>query len=163
MPVASLALVAADPFTQAHPPRAVEELTTTLPIPAPRAYELFAAAERAPEWMSVISAARVLSRDAAGRAAHVTYLARLERGTIGYSIHYRYDEAALWVGWSTPAGGALRVAGAASFRSLTMASSMMVYTLSLAMPALGPWEDPQFEAHPASAVLSEFRDFVRRF
>lgn len=138
-------------------------LTTAIARPARHCYELFCAADRTPEWVTVIHSARVLERDTAGRPALVSYLANLRRATVGYRLHYSYRDRDLGVSWSTAAGSGVTVAGWAQFTPLRADSTLLTYNLHLDLGgALADWDDPFFDGHAASAVMSDFREFVLR-
>jgi uncharacterized membrane protein len=138
-------------------------LTATIPRPAARCFELFCDIRRVPEWLPIIRSAQVRERDARGRAREVAFLARLEGATIGYTLIYSYDERDLAVSWRTIGGSAIDVAGRVQFGPLGERAALISYRAVLALrPWLPPWADPVFAAHPESAVVSEFRDFVLR-
>ena len=154
-------------------------LTTALPRDVQSCYELFCAIERTPEWLPVVRSAVVNRRDDRGRPDQVSFLARLVRATIGYTCTYEYTDGpdgVRQVSWRTRADANFRVKGIARFAPLTAPSTdaaqppgsagtcLMLYTLDV---DLGPgdlptWCDTHFAAHPASAALAEFREFVLR-
>lgn len=100
-------------------------LTTAIKRPARLCYELFCEASRIPEWVTVVRSAHVNERNHRGRPLNVTFLAQLERATVGYRLHYEYRERDL--------GG-----------------------------TLSAWDDPFYNGHASSAVMSDFRDFAIR-
>jgi uncharacterized membrane protein len=138
------------------------EASATLPIPAALAFELFADASEIPAWLSVVQSARVLLRDGAHRPAHVAFLAQLDRASIGYSLHYTYDAAALVITWRTGPGSTIQLSGRARFTALGEHASMIHYAITVALPAMAPWEDERFADHAATAVVTGFRDYVKR-
>jgi uncharacterized membrane protein len=147
----------------AVPDAAELPLTTAIARPARTCYELFCDAERVPEWLSVVRSARVRQRNRAGRPSVVTFLAELERATVGYTLDYDYRERDLGVSWSTALAGNLLVAGWAQFTPLGPAAALMTYQLVLDVEcAAATWRDPFFDGHPASSVMSDFRDFAVR-
>jgi uncharacterized membrane protein len=137
------------------------QLASTLPVPAGAAYTLFADPTRIPEWLSVVHSARVLVRRL-GRATRVAFLARMDRASIGYSLDYRYDDARLAVAWSTASDASIRVAGSALFEPLGARACLMRYRLELRTPRLARWIDPFFDSHAGSAVVHDFREYLRR-
>lgn len=139
-------------------------LSVTLPRPAEECYALFCDIERLPEWLAVIRSAVVTRRDLDDRPRQVSFLARLERATVGYTCTYRYRHSDLAVSWSTPAGSGIRVEGYARFVPLGESACLMTYSLVLDLGESGlpGWADPFFEAHAASATLNDFRDFATR-
>jgi uncharacterized membrane protein len=142
----------------------IEILTTTLPVSAQRAFELFCDLRRAPEWVSVVRSVQILAEDSRGYATRVAFLAVLERATIGYTLSYRPNPDKLAVSWESEPGGSVIVRGRAEFSALGPKASMMHYQLQLDVPVgtLPAWGDPFFDGHAASAVLGDFRDFVHR-
>lgn len=138
--------------------------STTLPVSAREAYEAFCDVESSPRWVSVAKSVKVLAWNPAGRPRRAAFLARLERATIGYTLHYRYDELERVVTWSTPPGASTVVTGEARFMPLGDKACLMQYALRLELPggALPPWEDPFFSGHAASVVMNDFRDFLIR-
>lgn len=139
-----------------------DELTTALPVAAGLAYELFADVEALPIWLTIVRSVRVVSRSAEGRPRQVACMAALERGTIGYTVDYGFDDLTCRVTWSTRGGSSIQVAGEARFSPLGERACMMYYRLGLSLPSVGTWGDPSFDGHAASAVMHDFRDYVRR-
>lgn len=150
----------ADERTDPH----IDLLTTTLPVSAERAFELFCALQRAPEWVSVLRSVQILERDPRGYPQRAAFLAELERGTIGYTLRYRAYPEKLSLTWESEPDGAVIVCGRAQFSPLGPKASMLHYQLQLDVPsgALPAWGDPFFDGHAASAVIADFRDFVHR-
>ncbi len=138
-------------------------LSTTLTIPAERAYQLFCDSERVPEWMAVVRSSRIVERTTDGRAQRTAFIARLERASVGYTLAYTYDDDALTLLWSTAKDASMFVAGRARFLALGPRACMMHYELELrSNTSLPAWGDAMYEGHPASSVLSDFREFVGR-
>ncbi len=134
--------------------------TATLPVSAGQAFAALADIGAAPDWLSVLRSARVLDHDPSGRPARVAFVGRLRRASIGYTLEYTYDDAQLLISWRSPAGASAQVNGEASFAALSANACMISYTVSLELP-VGPWADDSFEQHPASAVVSWFREHLR--
>ncbi len=141
-----------------------EVLSTSLPIPAVAAYETFCAAEEIPRWLSVVQSVRVLGRTPSGRTQRAAFVGRLQRGTIGYTLFYRYSEQDLAVSWGTDPGSTTLIAGRAQFIPLGERATLMQYQLALDLPAeaLPPWADPFFGGHATSVVMNDFREYVLR-
>jgi uncharacterized membrane protein len=130
-------------------------------VAAEVAFEAFADAAATPRWLPVLHAARVLERNRDGRPGRVAFVARLERGSVGYTLDYTFDADALVVSWRSAAGAALQVRGEATFAALSPTACLMSYSVAIAAP-LGPWSDPSYEHHPASSVVTSFREHLRR-
>ena len=141
-----------------------ETLSTSLPVNARKAYDAFCDIESAPRWVSVVKSVRILSWNAAGRAKRAAFLARLQNGSIGYTLHYRYNEREKIISWGTAPGSMTLVAGRAQFIPLGDRATLMQYQLTLELPedALPPWEDPFFSGHATSVVMNDFREYVTR-
>jgi uncharacterized membrane protein len=158
----------ADPFggRLMHALRGAEAeiVSSTLPVNVRDAYQAFCDAESQPLWVSVVKSVRVLSWNSTGRARRAAYLARLQNGSIGYTLHYRYNERERSVSWGTAPGSLTLVAGRAQFIPLGDRATLMQYQLTLELPedALPPWEDPFFSGHATSVVMNDFRDYVTR-
>jgi uncharacterized membrane protein len=141
-----------------------EILSTSLPINAKKAWDAFCDIESSPRWVSVVKSVRVLSWTATGRPKRAAFLARLQNGSIGYTLHYHYNEREKSVSWGTAPGSMTLVAGRAQFIPLGDRATLMQYQLMLELPedALPPWEDPFFSGHATSVVMNDFRDYVTR-
>jgi hypothetical protein len=141
-----------------------EVLSTSLPIDATTAFEAFCRAESIPSWLSIVQSVRVLSRTRSGRPARAAFVGRLQTGTIGYTLFYRYSEAERAVSWGTAAGSMTLVAGRAQFIPLGERATLMQYQLALDLPedALPDWSDPFLSGHTTSVVMNDFREFVIR-
>lgn len=138
-------------------------LSATLPIAAGRAYALMSQCERIPEWMAIVRSARTLSRYLDGRPECVAFIANLKRASMGYTLRYRYEDDKLRLSWSTAEGARTVVAGNAHFQALGPRACMLHYQIELNKhSSLPAWGDDMYNGHPASSVLSDFRDFVHR-
>jgi hypothetical protein len=138
------------------------EVSTTLPVGAGVAYEIFADVVQTPRWLPVVQSAKVLDRNAAGRPEKVAFMGKLERGSLGYTLVYRYDDASLLVSWQTPESSSVVLAGEARFLPLSPRACLMVYRLAMELPLSAGWSDPSYEGHPASAVVADFREHLKR-
>jgi uncharacterized membrane protein len=141
-----------------------EILSTSLPVNASAAYEVFCQAESIPLWLSVVQSVRILSRTPSGRPRRAAFVGRLKNATIGYTLFYSYREAERVVSWGTDPGSMTLVAGRAQFLSLGDHATLMQYQLALELPgdALPPWEDPFFSGHATSVAMNDFREYVIR-
>ena len=139
-----------------------EMLSTSLPVNVKDAFDAFCDVEASPRWVSVVRSARVLSWTQTGRPKRAAFMARLQNGAIGYTLHYRYHERERIVSWGTAPGSMTLVAGRAHFIALGDRATLMQYQLALELPedALPPWEDPFFSGHATSVVMNDFRDYV---
>ena len=86
----------------------------------------------------------------------------LERGSLGYNLEYRYDTAGLGVAWSTPASSNVVLYGEARFIPLSTKACMMLYRLVIDLPIVDDTITNELDRHPASLVVSEFREHLRR-
>jgi uncharacterized membrane protein len=150
--------------TQEDAPRLSSSvLSTSLSVSAAYGYELFCDSERLPEWMAVVRSSRVISRFEDGRAKRTAFIAHLERASMGYTLQYEYDDEATTVSWSTAREASMVITGKARFQPLGDAACMMHYELDMhSDSSLPAWGDPMYNGHPASSVLSDFREFVSR-
>src|SRR5688572_21818934 len=139
-----------------------EWLTVALPRPADKCYELFCDIEKIPEWMQVVRSAVVRKRDRLNRVREVSFLARLERATVGYTLTYSYRSGERWLGWRTPDEASITMAGFGQFMPLGERSCLMTYALTMDLGQLPGWDDPMLSGHAPSASLSDFRDYVIR-
>ena len=144
-------------------PPMTTEVSVTLPVAAPLAFEVFADAGETPRWLSVVQSARVLERGADGRPLTVAFRAAFDRATLGYVVHYRYQPEALTVTWATATDAAIRVDGEARFTGLSERACLMTYRLSLELPVSQAWLEQHYDGHAASAVVGDFREHLRRF
>src|SRR5258706_16456404 len=95
------------------------EVSTTLPVGAGAAYEVFADAIEIPRWLPLVQAARVLSTHPDGRPSRVAFTRKLERGSLGYTLEYHYDPSTYTIAWSTPGTSNVILAGEARFVPLS--------------------------------------------
>ena len=145
-----------------HPIPGSSEVSTTLPLGASSAYEVFADAVEIPRWLPILQSARVLARDRDGRAAHVAFTRNLERGSLGYTLEYRYEPSTLAVSWTTPPESNVVLTGEARFVPLSNRACLMLYRLVLDLPIVDDMLSNELDRHPASVVVAEFREHLRR-
>ena len=138
------------------------EVSTTLSVGARVAYEVFADATEVPRWLPIVQTARVQSRDADGRPARVAFTRKLERGSLGYTLEYSYDPQTLTILWSTPRSSNVVLSGEARFVPLSTRACLMLYRLVLDLPVVDDLIASELEGHPASLVVAEFREHLRR-
>jgi uncharacterized membrane protein len=151
------------PYSLGHATPRTDWLSVTLPRPAGPCYELFCDVERVPQWLGVVRSAIVVARDAHGRPRDVSFLASLQRATVGYTCRYRYHVGERRVAWATRDDVSTRVRGFAQFQPLGELACLMTYALELDLgSALPGWADAQFAEHAPSSALADFRDFVTR-
>jgi hypothetical protein len=141
---------------------AVSEVSTTLTVGAGVAYEIFSDAVEIPRWLPIVQAARTLVRDPDGRPHRVAFTRKLERGSLGYTLEYRYDPEDLVVAWRTPEGSNVVLTGEASFAPLSSRACLMRYRLVLDLPIIDDLLRSELDRHPASHVVAEFREHLRR-
>jgi hypothetical protein len=147
-------------FTQPAP--LASEVSTTLSVGARVAYEVFADAVEVPRWLPIIQTARVLTRGNDGRATRVAFTRKLERGSLGYTLEYGYDPSTLTVTWTTPDTSNVTMSGEARFIPLSSRACMMLYRLVLDLPIVDDLISNELDGHPASLVVGEFREHLRR-
>lgn len=146
-----------------EPPAAVpSEVSTTLNLSAGAAFEVFADAVEIPRWLPLVQSARVLSLGVNGRPSRVAFTRRLERGSLGYTVEYRYDPSTYTVSWSTPSTSNMVLSGEARFVPLSSRACLMVYRLVIEMPIVDDLVTAELDGHPASLVVAEFREHLRR-
>jgi hypothetical protein len=138
------------------------EVSTTLTVGAGVAYEVFADAVEIPRWLPLVQTARVISRTREGRSAKVAFTRELERGSLCYTLDYRYDTTNFGVSWSTPASSGIVLSGEARFVPLSTKACMMLYRLVLDLPVVDESITNVLDRHPASLVVAEFREHLRR-
>jgi hypothetical protein len=144
------------------PAPAASEVSTTLNISAGAAFEIFADAVEIPRWLPLVQSARVQVMQADGRPYKVAFTRKLERGSLGYTLEYRYDPGTYTIAWSTPPTSNVVLSGEARFVPLSNRACMMVYRLVLDMPIVDDLISTELDGHPASHVVSEFREHLRR-
>lgn len=143
-------------------PPATSEVSTTLNISAGAAFEIFADALEIPRWLPLVQTARVLVMQADGRPYRVAFTRKLERGSLGYTLEYRYDPGTYTITWSTPATSNVILSGEARFVPLSNRACMMVYRLVVDLPIVDDLISTELDGHPASLVVAEFREHLRR-
>ncbi len=138
------------------------EVSTTLSVGAGVAYEVFADAVEIPRWLPIVQTSRVTKRTVEGRPQQVAFTRKLERGSLGYTLNYTYDPANLTIGWATPDSSNVVLHGEARFIPLSMRACMMLYRLVLDLPIVDDLINSELDKHPASLVVAEFREHLRR-
>ena len=138
------------------------EVSTTLTIGDGVAYEVFSDAVEIPRWLPIVQAARTLVRYPDGRPHKVAFTRKLERGSLGYTLEYRYDPATFTVAWTTPAASNVVLSGEARFAPLSERACLMLYRLVLDLPIVDDLLSSELDRHPASHVVAEFREHLRR-
>jgi hypothetical protein len=141
----------------------ISEVSTTLPVGAAVAYEVFADAGEIPRWLPLLQAARVVSRRVDGRAERVAFTRRLERGSLAYTLSYAYDPTTYTISWSTPHGSNVVLSGETRFVPLSTRACLMLYRLVIELPIVDDLLSNELDGHPASYVVAEFREHLRRF
>jgi ribosome-associated toxin RatA of RatAB toxin-antitoxin module len=154
-------MVAAIAFAPTISPLA-SEVSTTLSVGAGVAFEVFADAVEVPRWLPIVQTARVIHRAADGRPSRVAFTRKLERGSLGYTLEYTYDPTALTINWATPASSNVVLHGEARFMPLSSKACMMMYRLVLDLPIVDDMINSELDKHPASLVVAEFREHLRR-
>ncbi len=96
------------------------EVSTTLSVSAGVAYEVFADAVEVPRWLPIVQASRVVKRTPEGRPEKVAFTRKLDRGSLGYTLDYKYDPQNLTVSWATPASSNVVMYGEARFVTLSV-------------------------------------------
>lgn len=138
------------------------EVSTTLTVAAGAAYEIFADAVEIPRWLPIVQAARTLRRYNDGRPQRVAFTRKLERGSLGYTLEYTYDPETLSVAWTTPEGSNVVLNGEARFIPLSTRACLMLYRLVIDLPIIDDLLNSELDKHPASHVVAEFREHLRR-
>jgi len=138
------------------------EVSTTLTVGAGAAYEVFADAVEIPRWLPLVQTARILARRGDGRPERVSFTRKLERGSLGYTLEYSYDPATYTISWTTPATSNVIMSGEARFVPLSARACLMLYRLVLDLPIVDDLVSHELDGHPASLVVSEFREHLRR-
>lgn len=138
------------------------EVSTTLSVSAGAAFEVFADAIEIPRWLPLVQTARVLTTQGDGRPARVAFTRKLERGSLGYTLEYRYDPSTYTITWSTPPTSNVILTGEARFVPLSTRACLMLYRLVLDLPIVDDLISSELDGHPASLVVAEFREHLRR-
>jgi hypothetical protein len=139
------------------------EVSTTLTVGANAAYEIFADAVEIPRWLPIVQTARILARDPTGRPERVAFTRKLERGSLGYTLEYQYDPLTLTILWATTPSSNVVLSGEARFVPLSSRACLMLYRLVIELPVVDDLINRELDKHPASQVVSEFREHLRRF
>ncbi|HUJ63670.1 MAG TPA: hypothetical protein VLX92_34460 [Kofleriaceae bacterium] len=137
-------------------------MSTTLTVGAGAAYETFADASEIPRWLPLLQHARVLSWRADGRAARVAFTRKLERGSLGYTLEYTYEPSTYTIGWTTAGTSNVVLSGEARFVPLSARACLMLYRLVIELPVVDDLIASELDGHPASLVVAEFREHLRR-
>ncbi len=138
------------------------EVSTTLTVGARAAYEVFTDANEIPRWLPIVQGARVLRHSEDGRPNLVAFTRKLDRGSLGYTLEYAYDPGNLTVNWSTPEGSNIVLSGEAQFVPLSLRACLMLYRVVLELPVVDDLMANELDRHPASVVVAEFREHLRR-
>ncbi len=138
------------------------EVSTTLSVGAGAAFEVFADAVEIPRWLPLVQTARVLMMQPDGRPARVAFTRKLERGSLGYTLEYKYDPTNHIIRWETPATSNVVLSGEARFVPLSPRACLMMYKLVLELPIVDDLISSELDGHPASLVVAEFREHLRR-
>ena len=122
----------------------------------------FATVSTIPEWLGVIQSVGILGRDDENRVTRASFVALLQRGMLGYSLVFEYDT--LSVRWKSAEGQLFQQHGSARFQPLGDRACLLHYDLTIGaeLGELLQWQDPLFDGHPASAVVHDFRHYVKR-
>lgn len=150
------------PLLDARPDPRASEVSTSLPVSAAAAYEIFADTIEIPRWLPIVQTARIVARQPDGRPSRVAFTRMLERGSLGYTLEYRYAPSALAVAWGTPEGSNVVLGGEARFTPLSMRACLMSYRLVIDLPIVDDLLARELDRHPASQVAAEFREHLRR-
>lgn len=153
-------VTAARAFTPEAP--LASEVSTTLAVSAGAAFEVFADAAEIPRWLPLVQNARVLGFHADGRPSRVAFTRKLERGSLGYTLEYRYDPTTYTITWATPSTSNVVLSGEARFVPLSTRACLMLYRLVLDLPIVDDLITTELDGHPASLVVAEFREHLRR-
>jgi hypothetical protein len=138
------------------------EVSTTLSVSAGAAFEVFADAVEIPRWLPLVQAARVLTVQPDGRPSRVAFTRKLERGSLGYTLEYRYEPTNYAITWATPGSSNVVLSGEARFVPLSQRACLMLYRLILDLPVVDDLISTELDGHPASLVVAEFREHLRR-
>jgi hypothetical protein len=138
------------------------EVSTTLSVGAGAAYEVFADAVEIPRWLPLVQTARVLAFQPDGRPSRVAFTRKLERGSLGYTLEYRYEPSTYTISWRTPSTSNVILSGEARFVPLSTRACLMLYRLELELPIVDDLITSELDGHPASLVVAEFREHLRR-
>jgi hypothetical protein len=123
---------------------------------------VFGDAVEIPRWLPIVQAARMLTRYPDGHPQRVAFKRKLERGSLGYTLEYRYHPTTLTVRWSTPTASSIVLSGVARFVPLSAQACLMLYRLAIDLPIVDGRRANELDRHPASEVVAELREHVRR-
>lgn len=138
------------------------EVSTTLTVAAGVAYEIFSDPVAIPRWLPIVQTARTLVRHPDGRPQRIAFTRELERGSLGYTLEYTYDPERLAVAWTAPSSSNVVLTGEARFSPLSTRACLMLYRLVIDLPIVDDVLTGELDRHPASHVVSEFREHLRR-
>lgn len=138
------------------------EVSTTLTISAGAAYEIFCDTAELPRWLPIVQSARTLTSYPDGRPQRIAFTRKLERGSLSYTLEYTYDPSALMLTWTAPAGSNVVLTGEARFIPLSTRACLMLYRLVIDLPIVDDLVTGELDRHPASQVVAEFREHLRR-
>jgi hypothetical protein len=138
------------------------EVSTTLSVGAGAAFEVFADAVEIPRWLPLVQTARILASHPDGRPCRVAFTRKLERGSLGYTLEYHYDPSTYTITWQTPRTSNVVLSGEARFVPLSTRACLMMYRLVLDLPIVDDLISSELDRHPASLVVAEFREHLRR-
>jgi hypothetical protein len=138
------------------------EVSTTLPVSAGVAYEVFADAMEIPRWLPLVQSARTLARYPDGHPRRVAFTRTMERGSLGYTLEYTYHPTNLTVAWATPSTSNVVLTGSARFIALSARACLLMYRLEIELPIVDDLLAAELDCHPASQVASDFREHLRR-
>jgi hypothetical protein len=138
------------------------EVSTTLTVAAGAAYEIFSDAAELSRWLPILQTSRILTRYPDGRPQRIAFTRKLERGSLSYTLEYTYDPTVRMVTWSAPAGSNVVLTGEAHFVPLSTRACLMLYRLVIDLPIVDDLVHGELDRHPASHVVSEFREHLRR-
>ena len=152
---------AAPPDSERAAPLA-SEVSTTLSVAAGAAYEIFVDAAELSRWLPIVQVSRVVTRYPDGRPHRIAFTRKLERGSLSYTLEYTYDPTAQMVTWTAPAESNVVLTGEARFVPLSTRACLMLYRLVIELPIVDDLVHGELDRHPASHVVSEFREHLRR-
>jgi len=150
------------PAPHSPPGPLASEVSTTLSVAAGAAYEIFADAGELSRWLPIIQVARIVTRYPDGRPHKIAFTRKLERGSLSYTLEYTYDPEARIVTWTAPADSNVVLTGEARFVPLSTRACLMLYRLVIDLPIVDDLVHGELDRHPASHVVSEFREHLRR-
>jgi uncharacterized membrane protein len=144
------------------PPPLFSEVSTTLTVAASAAYEIFSDSADLWRWLPIAQAARTVAHYPDGRTRRVVFTRKLDRGSLSYTLEYTYDPADRRVMWCAAEGSNVVLTGEARFVALSMRACLMRYRLVIELPIVDDLVLGELDCHPASQVVSEFREHLRR-